>query len=601
MSNNVLEFFIKMKDLMSSGLTKLAQNSKKAFTSVQGDVDKAIAKNKQLADSFEEVDRKAASSGGGIMSWGRKLGIGLSVAGLAAGAGGFMKSSAQSYMNYEKQSKSFEVLAGNKGIGQTLAGELNKFQQDTILGPEVFKNAQTMMSFGITADKIMPSLRMLGEVSMGDAEKMQALTLAFSQTQSAGKLMGQDLLQYVNAGFNPLHEISVMTGKSMGDLRKEMEKGGITSGMVAKAFEHATGKGGLFNGMLDQMAQTGSGQVAQLEGQFESLKIAVGERMKPATNALISGLSSAVGWMKELVEIPIEKKLQDQINEIRGLQAELTSSNTSHARQVELLHQLEQINPNIVKGINEQNISYSKLAANINEVTGALQKKIFLEHFNKDNADTLTSYSNAQDKYNENYAKSLSYVAQAAPDIAQRSDLTIGQKQMLAQKRLKGIIGSGKDTKYHITTAGNGMGVGSQTLEGSREGDLLYGLQTTIKNVNDAAATAQKLSPKVGEINKSKNALMQQIDSVLGVKSMTATAAGLKGSGSGASTGTTDTGKNVAGGITGGGPKVINIHGVKFTDKVEVHAATMTESIDQLERIFEEMYLRILNSGASVQ
>ena len=102
---------------------------------------------------------------------------------------------------------------------------------------------QTMIGFGISAEEAQGYLNVLGDIAMGDSQKMQSLALAFSQCQSTGKLMGQDLLQMINQGFNPLLYISKMTGKSIGTLKEEMSEGKISAEMVADAFEYATQKG----------------------------------------------------------------------------------------------------------------------------------------------------------------------------------------------------------------------------------------------------------------------------------------------------------------------------------------------------------------------
>lgn len=56
-----------------------------------------------------------------------------------------------------------------------------------------------------------------------------------------------------------------------------------------------------------------------------------------------------------------------------------------------------------------------------------------------------------------------------------------------------------------------------------------------------------------------------------------------------------------AGDITSGGPRVININGVKFTDKIELHILSAKEGLSELESHMQEMFLRILNSGAALQ
>lgn len=97
---------------------------------------------------------------------------------------------------------------------------------------------------------------------MGDKGKLDSLTLAFSQMSATGQLMGQDLNQMINAGFNPLLQMSKDTGKSVGVLKDEMGKGKISADMVAQAFQNATKEGGQFYGMSERMSQTLGGQLS---------------------------------------------------------------------------------------------------------------------------------------------------------------------------------------------------------------------------------------------------------------------------------------------------------------------------------------------------
>ena len=110
---------------------------------------------------------------------------------------------------------------------------------------------------------------------MGDSGKMQSLSLAFAQMSSTGKLTGQDLMQMVNAGFNPLQEISKQTGKSVADLKKEMEKGAVSVGMVEAAFQSATSEGGLFHNAIAEASETTAGKMAAIQDTIEEVKVAI--------------------------------------------------------------------------------------------------------------------------------------------------------------------------------------------------------------------------------------------------------------------------------------------------------------------------------------
>lgn len=199
----------------------------------------------------------------------------------------------------------FETLLGSKDAGKKMVEDIRSYANITPFeNLPLQENAKMMLSFGIASEKVLPNIKMLGDVAMGDAEKMSSLTLAFSQAASAGKLNGQDLLQMINAGFNPLQEISKKTGKSMGELRKEMEKGNIPFSMVEEAFKTATGEGGRFYKMTEKMGESPMGKWSTFKDSLKNNLLKLYDVLRPliipALNAMTSianGLGTAIQWV----------------------------------------------------------------------------------------------------------------------------------------------------------------------------------------------------------------------------------------------------------------------------------------------------------------
>lgn len=177
----------------------------------------------------------------------------------------------------ESLQTSFKTLAGEQ-IGGELFEQIKEYELRTpMIMQDLASGAQTMLAFNIPAQDVMKHLKAIGDISMGDSEKFKSLTLAFSQMSATGKLMGQDLLQMINAGFNPLQVISEQTGKSIGQLKEEMEKGAITTKMVQDAFHAAASEGGQFNGMLEAQSKTLKGAISNLEGAWQYMLNDIGE------------------------------------------------------------------------------------------------------------------------------------------------------------------------------------------------------------------------------------------------------------------------------------------------------------------------------------
>ena len=181
---------------------------------------------------------------------------------------------------FESMETSLKVLlGGNQKRLNEIMGQIKEYALASPLNTKDMVGAvQMMTSFGIEAEKSIDYLKAIGDISMGDTGKFNSLALAFSQMSSAGKLMGQDLMQMVNGGFNPLEEIARKTGKSIGELKEEMSKGAISSKMVQDAFISATSAGGKFFGMSQEGAKTLNGQISMLQESFDMMFNEIGQK-----------------------------------------------------------------------------------------------------------------------------------------------------------------------------------------------------------------------------------------------------------------------------------------------------------------------------------
>lgn len=190
-----------------------------------------------------------------------------------------------SSLDFEQQQANMRTLLnGDAEATDNLIGKIREYGKATVYDRSGLIEAQkTMMAFGLDAEYAFGKLKNIGDIALGDKQKMQSLALAFSQMSSTGKLMGQDLLQMINAGFNPLEVISQKTGRSIAELKEEMGKGAISAEMVAQAFEWATEEGGRFYQGAETAAQTTAGKIAKMKDQIDDFKISLFEWSHGAT------------------------------------------------------------------------------------------------------------------------------------------------------------------------------------------------------------------------------------------------------------------------------------------------------------------------------
>ena len=172
---------------------------------------------------------------------------------------------------FQSMQTAIETMVGKDMAGQLIPqikelAKISPLTMSDMVGAE-----EMMLGFNIQAEDTIKYLKAISDISMGESSKFNSLTLAFSQMSAAGKLMGQDLNQMINAGFNPLQIISEKTGKSIATLKDEMSKGAVSAEMVQQAFIDATSAGGKFYNMSENASKTINGQLSMMQDALDSV------------------------------------------------------------------------------------------------------------------------------------------------------------------------------------------------------------------------------------------------------------------------------------------------------------------------------------------
>jgi len=243
--------------------------------------------------SIDKANSKLANFKKGMIG----LAAGI-VTGLAAIGGAALNSAGQMEM---LKSDFTTMLQGNQEAADKLVETIQKIGAKTPFETmDLAKNIKTMMAFNISSEDAIKNIQMLGDIAQGDAQKLESLTLAFSQMSSAGKLSGQDLMQMINAGFNPLNQMAGGSVEKYKALRKEMEKGNITFDMVAKAMQDATSAGGQFFGSMDRASKTFFGVLSTFKDNVTNMLTTVGTALIPI---IVQGMDKVTTFLDQLMPL----------------------------------------------------------------------------------------------------------------------------------------------------------------------------------------------------------------------------------------------------------------------------------------------------------
>lgn len=258
---------------------------------------KVSVDGKEAEKTINSLSKSSDGLSKKFMSFGKKMTIGVTAPLTAlATAGVKYNATMESYL-----ANLTTLLGGNQQEAQKLLDTLKEMANTTPYeATDLVKATQKMMAFGISADDSLKYLQMLGDIAMGDANKMDSLTLAFSQISASGRASMEDINQMIDQGFNPLTVIAEKTGESMADLRDRVSAGQVSFEEIAGAFQTATSEGGTFYQSMDKASQTTEGKISSLKDAFSSALGSMTEALLPFVTDAVDGFTKIANWFSSL-------------------------------------------------------------------------------------------------------------------------------------------------------------------------------------------------------------------------------------------------------------------------------------------------------------
>jgi tape measure domain-containing protein len=270
------------------------------------------------ANLSRELDGQMASAGASAgqsasSSFGRVFAVGITAAATAASAGIVALGTKAATFGLKVASSneqamiSFTTLLGSADKASTLIADMKKMAAETPFQfSDLQEAASSLLSIGINADKVLPIMKTLGDVTSGmgtGAEGVKRATIAIQQMNAAGRITAEDLNQLRDAGIPVFDLLAGATGTASDELsamaqngklgRKELEQ-------LMTALE--TGKGlERFTGLMQKQSQSLAGLISTLK---DNLSQGLADAMAPAVVAIkaqLPGLADAIsGGLKVL-------------------------------------------------------------------------------------------------------------------------------------------------------------------------------------------------------------------------------------------------------------------------------------------------------------
>ena len=273
---------------------EIKEIGKKVLTNLAKNMDQAKVKARKLESQLKSVS---------------KIGKGLAVgAGAVATALGVMGIKAlKAAGELEKQATALEVLTGSAESAKDLLEEINAVAIATPFEQKDIINAtSSLMAFGVAQKDVIPTFKILGDISQGNAEKLKSLTRAYGKVQAKGKSSMEEIQMVAEAGVPIIQALADTLGKTKEEVFELSSQGKISSDIFNKAMKSMTVKGGIFFNSMTKQSKTMGGLWSTFQGNVSLVAQAFGNELLPHAKKVISYFN---GILTKLINLsPVMKR-----------------------------------------------------------------------------------------------------------------------------------------------------------------------------------------------------------------------------------------------------------------------------------------------------
>jgi tape measure domain-containing protein len=287
---------------------------------VRAEVDAAVSKMQQLDNVNKSNTKTGVDLAKSIAGYTTGYGLAVQAAQAIIRTGvDLIKTSVQLAAAQERVKMEFAVLTGSMEVGNKLFAQMNALAAQTPLElSDIAAAGKQLLSVGIPVEEITTKLRLLGDVAMGNPEKLQRLVEAFGQLKSKGVASMEQLNRFVEAGVPIMAELQKQTGKSGDEVFKMVSQGKIGYAEITKALESLTGEGGLMHDMMKRVAETTEGKFSTALDNAKNKLIELGKNLLPVATAALDAFNNALGGTEKAVapKKSYTQQYEDAKNEI---------------------------------------------------------------------------------------------------------------------------------------------------------------------------------------------------------------------------------------------------------------------------------------------
>ncbi|KGO08524.1 tape measure protein [Elizabethkingia bruuniana] len=205
---------------------------------------------------------------------------------------------------FQKTEIAFSTMLGDGAKAKQLMGQMVDLAAKTPFSlQDVSSGAKQLLAFQIPAKEVVDTLTRMGNIASGLGVPLSRINLVYGQVKAKGKLMGDDLRQFTEAGIPMVAELAAKFKKSESEISAMVSAGKIGFKDVKDVLFSLTNEGGMFFNLMEKQSASVSGKISNLEDAWDQMLNKIGEANEGILNDAIDGLAYLVENYEEVIKV----------------------------------------------------------------------------------------------------------------------------------------------------------------------------------------------------------------------------------------------------------------------------------------------------------
>ena len=260
-----------------------------------------VQANAKLGTFTKNIERQGMNLEQQMIQQTQRAAMRLAAYGSLFAAGAFLQQIVKVRGEFQQLGIAFETMLDSKEKSDRIMAESITLAQKTPFTlMEVTSNAKQLMAMGVSFEKVMGTIKNLGDVAAGVSVPLSRIAINYGQVLTLGRLQMREIRDFAMAGVPLIGELSKNLGKSTAEITKMVSAGKIGFKDVEEAFRTMSAEGGKFYNLMEKQNKSVTGQISNLVDKWQVMLNEIGKGNEGVIYGGIKGVGVLLSNYKEI-------------------------------------------------------------------------------------------------------------------------------------------------------------------------------------------------------------------------------------------------------------------------------------------------------------